>query len=40
MSAGGLNPAALLAPGLCVVAFTVSVNLLADRLATRLRGAR
>ncbi|MGN9913923.1 ABC transporter permease subunit [Phytohabitans sp. LJ34] len=38
--AGGLNPAALLAPGLCVVAFTVSVNLLADRLAGRLRGAR
>jgi peptide/nickel transport system permease protein len=38
--AGGLNPAALLAPGLCVVAFTVSANLLADRLAGRLRGAR
>jgi peptide/nickel transport system permease protein len=38
--AGGLNPAALVAPGLSVVAFTVSVNLLADRLASRLRGAR
>ncbi len=38
--AGGLNTAALLAPGLCIVALTVSVNLLADRLAARLRGAR
>lgn len=38
--AGGLNPAALLAPGLCIVAFTVSVNLLADRLAGRLRRDR
>ncbi|MCW6003515.1 ABC transporter permease subunit [Micromonospora sp. CPCC 205371] len=37
---GSLNPAALLAPGLCIVAFTVSVNLLADRLAGRLRGDR
>lgn len=38
--AGGLSPVALLAPGLCVVAFTVSVNLLADRVAGRLRGRR
>lgn len=40
VDAGALNPAALLAPGLCIVAFTVSVNLLADRLAGRLRGER
>lgn len=36
--AGGLNTAALLAPGVAIVAFAVSVNLLADRLAGRLRG--
>jgi ABC-type dipeptide/oligopeptide/nickel transport system permease subunit len=38
--AGGLNTAALLAPGLCIVAFAVSINLLGDRLAARLRGQR
>lgn len=36
--AGGLNTLALLAPGLCIVAFTVSANLLADQLAHRVRG--
>lgn len=38
--AGGLNTAALLAPGLCIAVFAVSVNLLADRLAVRLREQR
>jgi ABC-type dipeptide/oligopeptide/nickel transport system permease subunit len=34
-----LNPWALVAPALCIVAFAVSVNLVADRFADVFRGS-